>query len=43
MKENGLVESGWHGRGAGAKTACLLPADAAFSSSKFVQASRARP
>lgn len=38
MKENGLVEFRWHGRGGqGAKTACLLLADAAFSSGKFVQ------
>ena len=38
MKDNGLVEFRWHGRGGqGAKTACLLLADAAFSSGKFVQ------
>ena len=38
MKENGLVEFRWQGRGGqGAKTACLLLADAAFSSGKFVQ------
>lgn len=38
MKENGLVEFRWHGRGGqGAKTACLLLADAAFSAGKFVQ------
>jgi pyruvate ferredoxin oxidoreductase gamma subunit len=33
-----LVEIRWHGRGGqGAKTACLLLADAAFSSGKYVQ------
>lgn len=33
-----LIEIRWHGRGGqGAKTACLLLADAAFSSGKFVQ------
>ena len=38
MKENGLIEFRWHGRGGqGAKTACLLLADAAFSSGKYVQ------
>ncbi len=38
MKENGLIEFRWHGRGGqGAKTACLLLADAAFSAGKFVQ------
>ena len=38
MKENGLVEFRWHGRGGqGAKTACLLLADAAFAAGKFVQ------
>ena len=38
MKDNGLIEFRWHGRGGqGAKTACLLLADAAFSSGKFVQ------
>ena len=32
------VEIRWHGRGGqGAKTACLLLADAAFSSGKYVQ------
>ena len=35
---NNMVEIRWHGRGGqGAKTACLLLADAAFSSGKFVQ------
>lgn len=38
MKKNGLVEFRWHGRGGqGAKTACLLLADAAFTAGKFVQ------
>ena len=38
MKKNGLVEFRWHGRGGqGAKTACLLLADAAFASGKHVQ------
>ncbi len=38
MKKNGLVEFRWHGRGGqGAKTACLLLADAAFAADKFVQ------
>lgn len=38
MKENGLLEFRWHGRGGqGAKTACLLLADAAFHAGKFVQ------
>ena len=38
MKENGLVEFRGHGRGGqGAKTACLLLADAALSSGKFAQ------
>lgn len=33
-----MVEIRWHGRGGqGAKTACLLLADAAFSSGKYVQ------
>ena len=35
---NNTVEIRWHGRGGqGAKTACLLLADAAFSSGKYVQ------
>ncbi len=35
---NGMTEIRWHGRGGqGAKTACLLLADAAFSSGKYVQ------
>lgn len=35
---NKTVEIRWHGRGGqGAKTACLLLADAAFSSGKYVQ------
>ena len=38
MKENGLIEFRWHGRGGqGAKTACLLLADAAFAAGKYVQ------
>ena len=38
IKENGLIEFRWHGRGGqGAKTACLLLADAAFCSGKYVQ------
>lgn len=38
MNKAGLVEFRWHGRGGqGAKTACLLLADAAFSAGKFVQ------
>ena len=33
-----MTEIRWHGRGGqGAKTACLLLADAAFSSGKYVQ------
>ena len=37
-KQQGLVEFRWHGRGGqGAKTACLLLADAAFHAGKFVQ------
>ncbi|NCB28652.1 MAG: hypothetical protein EOM63_02670, partial [Clostridia bacterium] len=37
-KTNKPVEIRWHGRGGqGAKTACLLLADAAFSSGKYVQ------
>lgn len=37
-KANKPVEIRWHGRGGqGAKTACLLLADAAFSSGKYVQ------
>ena len=33
-----MVEIRWHGRGGqGAKTACLLLADAAFASGKYVQ------
>ena len=37
MREN-MVEIRWHGRGGqGAKTACLLLADAAFASGKYVQ------
>ncbi len=36
--ENRTVEIRWHGRGGqGAKTACLLLADVAFNSGKFVQ------
>ena len=36
--KNNTVEIRWHGRGGqGAKTACLLLADAAFSSGKYVQ------
>ncbi len=36
--ENEMVEIRWHGRGGqGAKTACLLLADAAFNSGKHVQ------
>lgn len=36
--KNKSVEIRWHGRGGqGAKTACLLLADAAFSSGKYVQ------
>ena len=35
---NNMVEIRWHGRGGqGAKTACLLLADAAFASGKYVQ------
>lgn len=35
---NDIVEIRWHGRGGqGAKTACLLLADVAFSSGKYVQ------
>ena len=38
MKSQGLVEFRWHGRGGqGAKTACLLLADAAFHAGKYVQ------
>ena len=38
MSKQGLVEFRWHGRGGqGAKTACLLLADAAFHAGKFVQ------
>jgi pyruvate ferredoxin oxidoreductase gamma subunit len=38
MSKQGLVEFRWHGRGGqGAKTACLLLADAAFTAGKFVQ------
>lgn len=38
MNNRDMVEIRWHGRGGqGAKTACLLLADAAFSSGKFVQ------
>lgn len=37
-KENKTVEIRWHGRGGqGAKTACLLLADVAFQSGKYVQ------
>lgn len=37
-EKNEMVEIRWHGRGGqGAKTACLLLADAAFSSGKYVQ------
>ena len=35
---NQMTEIRWHGRGGqGAKTACLLLADAAFASGKYVQ------
>ena len=38
MTEKDTIEIRWHGRsGQGAKTACLLLADAAFSSGKYVQ------
>lgn len=38
MNKQDMVEIRWHGRGGqGAKTACLLLADAAFSSGKYVQ------
>lgn len=38
MNNRDMVEIRWHGRGGqGAKTACLLLADAAFSSGKYVQ------
>lgn len=38
MAINDMVEIRWHGRGGqGAKTACLLLADVAFSSGKYVQ------
>lgn len=38
MDENNIVEIRWHGRGGqGAKTACMLLADAAFQSGKYVQ------
>ena len=37
-RDNNTVEIRWHGRGGqGAKTACLLLADVAFSSGKHVQ------
>lgn len=37
-KRKGMIEIRWHGRGGqGAKTACLLLADAAFASGKYVQ------
>lgn len=36
--ENKMIEIRWHGRGGqGAKTACLLLADVAFNSGKYVQ------
>lgn len=39
MKDNGIVEIRWHGRGGqGAKTAALLFADAALSEGKNIQA-----
>lgn len=35
---NDLIEIRWHGRGGqGAKTACLLLADAAFNTGKYIQ------
>ena len=38
MSNQDMTEFRWHGRGGqGAKTACLLLADAAFSSGKYVQ------
>ena len=38
MNNQDMIEFRWHGRGGqGAKTACLLLADAAFSSGKYVQ------
>ncbi|WP_027398137.1 2-oxoacid:acceptor oxidoreductase family protein [Anaerovorax odorimutans] len=38
MRKNNIVEIRWHGRGGqGAKTACLLLADVAFQSGKYVQ------
>ena len=38
MNDQDMMEIRWHGRGGqGAKTACLLLADAAFSSGKYVQ------
>jgi len=38
MTNQDMVEIRWHGRGGqGAKTACLLLADAAYSSGKYVQ------
>ena len=38
MTEKDTIDIRWHGRGGqGAKTACLLLADAAFSSGKYVQ------
>lgn len=38
MKKDGLIEFRWHGRGGqGAKTACLLLADAAFHAGRYVQ------
>lgn len=39
MKDNGIIEIRWHGRGGqGAKTASLLFADAALAEGKFIQA-----
>jgi pyruvate ferredoxin oxidoreductase gamma subunit len=39
VKDNGIVEIRWHGRGGqGAKTAALLFADAALAEGKFIQA-----
>ena len=38
MKSESLIEFRWHGRGGqGAKTACLLLADAAFHAGRYVQ------
>ena len=38
MARNKMIEIRWHGRGGqGAKTACLLLADVAFNSGKYVQ------